>query len=927
MALSSIASILNAEHQYFLEDLYESYKSDPSSVAAEWREFFQQMEQQDGSNGHSHGMPLEASSIPKLLKSDILRIPDTQLKALLLMQAYRRHGHYSANIDPLGLRETTRAHLKLDDHNISQEELGKEVTVTFGGQTVTDSLGNLIERLERIYCGSIGSEYFYIRSEERRRWLIEKLESERFQNPLEGSIKEMIYEKLYSAENFEKYIATHYPGKKRFSLEGGESLIPTLAAAVEMAGEDGIEQIVIGMAHRGRLNVLANILGKDPALIFAEFNENITEDIDSGDVKYHLGYSSDYETLSGKSVHLSLAFNPSHLEVINPVVLGSIRARQEKAGDEERRNHLPLIIHGDAAFAGQGINYECLNMSALPAYKVGGALHIVCNNQIGFTTNPEDARSTTYATDLARMLHVPIFHVNGDDPEACFRAVRLAMEWRRKYQTDVFIDLICYRRLGHNETDEPAFTQPVMYKKIKSHPSTFQQYEKQLSQEGLNKDTLDGIKKKYQDSLDDAFKRVDTDELQSYIQTLTGNWRGFLKMDPYSRPDTSVPQETLEQIAEHITTVPGDFQLNRKLQRLFQDRRAMVLEDKGVDWGMAEALAMGTLVKEGIPIRITGQDTKRGTFSHRHAVVFDSESDTEYSALQHISEDQGRFEIANSLLSEVAALGFEFGYSLADPKSLVIWEAQFGDFVNGAQVVIDQFIASSETKWNRYSGIVLLLPHGYEGQGPEHSSARLERFLQLCSQFNIQVANCTTPAQYFHLLRRQMHRNFRKPLIVMSPKSLLRHPRAKSHMTDFSDESFLEVLDETDPSIDKEKVKALLFCSGKIYYDLLEQREQEEIKDIAIIRVEQLYPFPNEQIQAILKQYKKAKDITWVQEEPRNQGAWIYMENLLGHLCRARLNYCGRAPSPSPATGYFKVHVKEQTSIVEEALQIKSEED
>ena len=808
-----------------------------------------------------------------------------------------------------------------------KEELGKEVTVTFGGQTVTDSLGNLIERLERIYCGSIGSEYFYIRSEERRRWLIEKLESERFQNPLEGSIKEMIYEKLYSAENFEKYIATHYPGKKRFSLEGGESLIPTLAAAVEMAGEDGIEQIVIGMAHRGRLNVLANILGKDPALIFAEFNENITEDIDSGDVKYHLGYSSDYETLSGKSVHLSLAFNPSHLEVINPVVLGSIRARQEKAGDEERRNHLPLIIHGDAAFAGQGINYECLNMSALPAYKVGGALHIVCNNQIGFTTNPEDARSTTYATDLARMLHVPIFHVNGDDPEACFRAVRLAMEWRRKYQTDVFIDLICYRRLGHNETDEPAFTQPVMYKKIKSHPSTFQQYEKQLSQEGLNKDTLDGIKKKYQDSLDDAFKRVDTDELQSYIQTLTGNWRGFLKMDPYSRPDTSVPQETLEQIAEHITTVPGDFQLNRKLQRLFQDRRAMVLEDKGVDWGMAEALAMGTLVKEGIPIRITGQDTKRGTFSHRHAVVFDSESDTEYSALQHISEDQGRFEIANSLLSEVAALGFEFGYSLADPKSLVIWEAQFGDFVNGAQVVIDQFIASSETKWNRYSGIVLLLPHGYEGQGPEHSSARLERFLQLCSQFNIQVANCTTPAQYFHLLRRQMHRNFRKPLIVMSPKSLLRHPRAKSHMTDFSDESFLEVLDETDPSIDKEKVKALLFCSGKIYYDLLEQREQEEIKDIAIIRVEQLYPFPNEQIQAILKQYKKAKDITWVQEEPRNQGAWIYMENLLGHLCRARLNYCGRAPSPSPATGYFKVHVKEQTSIVEEALQIKSEED
>lgn len=921
----ALMSILNAEHQNFLEDLYKSYKTDPASVAREWQDFFLQMETQEG-NGNGQGLTLEASTIPKILKSDILRIPDTQLKALLLMQAYRRHGHYSANIDPLGLREKSREHLKLEDHNISPEELDTEVTVTFGGQAVTDSLRNIISKLESIYCGNLGCEYFYIRSEEKRRWLIEKLESERFQNPLESSVKEMIYEKLFSAENFEKYIATHYPGKKRFSMEGGESLIPTLAAAVEMAGEEGIEQIVIGMAHRGRLNVLANILGKDPALIFAEFNENITEEIDSGDVKYHLGYSSDYETLSGKSVHLSLAFNPSHLEVINPVVMGSIRARQQKAGDEERRKHLPLIIHGDAAFAGQGINYECLNMSNLPAYGVGGTLHIVCNNQIGFTTNPEEGRSTTYATDLARMLHVPIFHVNGDDPEACFRAVRLAMEWREKYRTDAFIDLICYRRLGHNETDEPSFTQPVMYKKIKSHPSTFSQYEKRLQEEGLDQDKLNAIKQKYQDSLDDAFRRVDTNELQSYIQTLTGNWRGFLKMDPYSQPDTSVAEDLLKQITEKITSVPEGFQLNRKIERLFQDRKSMVMENTGVDWGMAEALSLGSLLLEGTPIRITGQDTKRGTFSHRHAVVFDAETNREFAMLAHLSEDQGSFEIANSLLSEVAALGFEFGYSLADPKSLVIWEAQFGDFVNGAQVVIDQFIASSETKWNRYSGIVLLLPHGYEGQGPEHSSARLERFLQLCSQFNIQVANCTTPAQYFHILRRQMHRNFRKPLIMMSPKSLLRHPRARSHIHSFSEDSFHEVLDEADPSIDKEKVKSLLFCSGKIYYDLLEEREKQEIKDVAIIRIEQLYPFPNEQIQEILKQYKKAKDVTWVQEEPRNQGAWIYMENLLGHLCRTRLNYCGRAPSPSPATGYFKVHVKEQSSIVEEALQIKSEE-
>ena len=929
MAIQTVASILNAEHQNFLEDLYRSYKNQPSSVSAEWQEFFKEMDSSrpvTQSNGHGTAA-LEASSLPKILKSDLLRIPDTQLKALILTQAYRRHGHYNANIDPLGLREPSREHLRLEDHNITEDELQKDVTITFGGEPITDKLGNLIDRLEKIYCGTLGSEYFYIRSEERRRWLINKLESERFQNPLPEPIKYMIYEKLYAAENFEKYIATHYPGKKRFSLEGGESLIPTLAAAVEVAGEDGIEQIVIGMAHRGRLNVLANILGKDPGLIFAEFNENITEEIDSGDVKYHLGYSNEYETLNGHSVHLSLSFNPSHLEVINPVVMGSIRARQEKAGDTERRKHLPLLIHGDAAFAGQGINYECLNMSALPSYKVGGTLHIVCNNQIGFTTNPEDARSTVYATDLARMLHVPIFHVNGDDPEACFRAVRLAMEWRREFHTDVFIDVICYRRLGHNETDEPAFTQPVMYQKIKSHPSTFHQYDERLRKEGLPAETLEGIKKKYTDSLDDAFNRVNNDELQSYIQTLTGNWRGFLKMDPYSRPDTSLKKETLQKIANTLTSTPEGFQLNRKIQRLFDDRKAMVAEDTGVDWGMAESLAMGSLLLEGTPIRITGQDTKRGTFSHRHAVVFDAESGQEHVSLAHLSSDQAPFEVANSLLSEVAALGFEFGYSLADPKTLVIWEAQFGDFVNGAQVVIDQFIASSETKWNRYSGIVLLLPHGYEGQGPEHSSARLERFLQLCSQFNIQVANCTTPAQYFHLLRRQMHRNYRKPLIVMSPKSLLRHPRAKSKLAEFTQDSFHEVLDENDPSIDKEKVKALLFCTGKIYYDLLEERQKQGITDIGIIRVEQLYPFPNEQIQAILKQYKKAKDITWVQEEPRNQGAWIYMENLLGHLCRARLNYCGRAPSPSPATGYFKVHVKEQTSIVEEALQIKSEED
>lgn len=922
--MASLTQVLSGDQQKYLEDLYKIYQTDPSALSNSWRDFFKSLESgANGTHSSSSFMPF-----PKISRSDVGVIEDIDVKALLMVQAYRRHGHFAAHIDPLDIDKPERGYLDLDRFGLTEQDMSRKATITIGGKEVTDTLENIRDRMEAIYCSTMGSEFFYIRDEEHRQWIIERLEADSYRADLSDDEKELIYHKLYSAEAFERYIATHYPGKKRFSLEGGEALIPGIATAIEVCGEYNIKQVVIGMAHRGRLNVLANVMGKDPAQIFAEFNENISEDIDSGDVKYHLGYSSDYETLNGSTVHLSLAFNPSHLEVINPVVLGSIRARQKRADDTDRREHMPLIIHGDAAFTGQGINYECLNMSKLNGYSTGGALHIICNNQIGFTTDPQDGRSTPYATDLAKMLQVPIFHVNGDDPDAVYKAVKLALEWRQTYQTDVFIDLICYRRLGHNETDEPSFTQPSMYAKIKKHPTAVKQYEKKLKNSGFEQSRIENARNKVNNHLEDAYERTASGKLRSYIETLSGSWKGFRKYDMSSRPDTAISKSLLEKITNAITEAPEGFNVNRKVQRLLDDRRKMIFEDNGkIDWGMAEALAYGSLLVEQSPIRLTGQDVKRGTFSHRHAVLFDTETSKPHTLLNHIEEGQAELEIQNSLLSEVAALGFEFGYSLADPNSLVIWEAQFGDFVNGAQVIIDQFISSSETKWNRHSGIVLLLPHGYEGQGPEHSSARLERFLQLCSQFNVQVCNATTPAQFFHLLRRQMKRNFRKPLIVMTPKSLLRHPVAVNSVSDFTSGTFEEVLDDPAAKTEPKKIKRLRFCSGKIYYDLLDAKKKNKVDDVAIIRVEQLYPFPNENIKALLDQYPDAKDVAWVQEEPRNQGAWIYMEHLLGHLCPARLNYYGRLPSPSPATGYFKVHKKEQLSIIQEALDITLEEE
>jgi 2-oxoglutarate dehydrogenase E1 component len=914
--------VLQGDQKEYLEQLYEKYLKSPESIPTDWQILFDSLETENKS--YTAQKKVVSSEIqPEDLPADWIK-EDLNLKVHKLIQDYRRHGHFNANIDPLGMhKKDLRAFFDISKYGIKESDLKKKVTVSIANKDYVDTVENIIKKMEQIYCSTTGIEFFYIRDDEKRNWIINHVESEEFYQPLSKEILKTLYHKLYSAEYFEKFLAIKYPGKKRFSLEGGESLIPAITTLIEEAGKYDVKQIVIGMAHRGRLNVLANIMGKDPAQIFAEFNENVSEEISMGDVKYHLGFSSDYKTLNNKLIHLSLAFNPSHLEVINPVVMGSVRARQTKNNDEERNKHFALLIHGDAAIAGQGINYEMINMALLKGYTIGGSIHIVVNNQIGFTTEPQDARSTPYATDIAKLLQTPIFHVNGDDPIAVYRCIKLAVKFRQTFHTDVFIDLICYRKWGHNETDEPNFTQPLMYKKIKEHPGTFTLFDRSPVTSILTNEEKEKIKQEVHQYFDNAYKRLQSEDIKIYIQTLTDQWKGLKKIDFENEPDTSVDLKTLQKITEKITKVPDGFNLNPKLKRLFEERYDMIFkpEKKKIDWAMGELLAYGSLLLEGIPVRISGQDCKRGTFSHRHAAVYDSETGEEYIPLQHLEPTQGKFEIYNSLLSEEAVLGFEFGYSLADPKTLVIWEAQFGDFANGAQVIIDQFISSSEAKWQRMSGITLFLPHGYEGQGPEHSSARLERYLQLCSQHNIQVVYPTLPSQIFHLLRRQIKRNYRKPLIVMTPKSLLRHVEAVSEIKDFTEGKFLEVIDEIDREILPQKVKKLIFCSGKIYYELRESRKNKQKNHIAIVRLEQLYPFPLGKVKEIISKYPNVDEYYWVQEEPRNQGAWIYMENHLGHLCPKKLNYIGRPASPSPATGYFKVHLKEQEVIIKEAIE------
>jgi len=908
--------ILNGLNAELLEHLYLRYLDDPESVEESWSSFFQSIDSAPSGNGM-----LRMTPQLKISRSELRMITDPAMKVFALVQSYRRNGHLAARIDPLDLRQLNRNYLSLSQNGLDDIDPETPFTVMFGGRELTEPLSRTIDRLESIYCKSIGVEFFYLKDESRRHWLIEQFEAPENRIKISKEIQKLIYRKIYSAEYFERFIAEKFPGKKRFSLEGGETLIAGLQTIVELSGRFKIHDIVIGMAHRGRLNVLYNICGKDPGAIFAEFTENITEEMRDGDVKYHLGFSNDITTLTNNPVHLSLSFNPSHLEVVNPVILGSVRARQTHECDKERKQYLPVLVHGDAAFAGQGINYECLNMSNLAGYTVGGSLHIIINNQIGFTTDPSDARSTMYASDLAKILQVPIFHVNGDDPEACYRALYLAMHWHQKFGTDIFIDLVCYRRLGHNETDEPAFTQPLLYQKIKEHPTTVEIYEKKLIAEGVDPAELEAIRTEIQSQLNDALERSKT--ITAKYETLGGLWKGFQRELDRHPVDTKIDETRLRFLSERLTTLPGDFNANSKISRLLETRHRMVFDDDGkIDWGTGESLAYASLLTEGIPIRLSGQDVRRGTFSHRHAMLFDEQNGEGFVPLNHIQSDQATIEITNSLLSEEAVLGFEFGYSLVDPRILVIWEAQFGDFANGAQVIIDQFITSCETKWNRMSGLVMFLPHGYEGQGPEHSSGRLERYLQLCSQNNIQVANPTTPAQVFHLLRRQMKQNFRKPLIVMTPKSLLRHKEATSAVSDFTDGRFREVIDDPFAQQRPERIKRLLFCNGKIYYDLLEKQRELAREDVAVVRIEQLYPFPALEVEEILSKYGSATEIGWVQEEPRNQGAFTFIEfhfrKIMG--LESEMLYFGRTASSSPATGYLKVHKKEQESIVKDCF-------
>ncbi|EDN70355.1 2-oxoglutarate dehydrogenase, E1 component [Beggiatoa sp. PS] len=839
-----------------------------------------------------------------------------------LINAYRSRGHQQAHLDPLQLKEPAYIE-QLYPKNYGLTEADMSTVFDTGSLYGVDkeTLSNIIKRLITIYGGTIGAEYMHITDTKQKRWIQERLEGSLAKPNFMSETKLNILERLSAAQGLEEFLHKKYIGQKRFSIEGAESLIPMLDQLVQHAGRSGVQEIIIGMAHRGRLNVLVNILGKCIKDIFSEFEGNTDTSTGSGDVKYHLGFSSEVTTPGG-IVHLAMAFNPSHLEIVNPVVEGAVRARQERREDKQRHQVLPVLIHGDAAFAGQGVIMETLNLSETRGYSTGGTIHIIINNQIGFTaSDPIDSRSTLHCTDVVKMVQAPIFHVNGDDPEAVLFVTKLALNYRMAFNKDVVVDIVCYRRQGHNEADDPFATQPMMYHKIAKHPKVQAIYAKQLMKEGIiGLEEGEMMLQEYRAALKtkNVLSRQPTKEFEYSV-----NWKPYISTHWTVPTVTQISKEKLQHLIYQFTTVPEEFKLNRGVAKLIENRRQMGIGELPFDWGCAETLAYAILLEEGYPIRLSGQDSARGTFAHRHAVLHDQNTGETYLPLQHLSDKQAKFLVINSLLSEEAVLGFEFGYSASDPDTLVIWEAQFGDFANGAQVVMDQFISSSEAKWRRYAGLVMLLPHGYDGQGPEHSSARLERYLQLCAEDNIQVCVPSTPAQFFHLLRRQMLRPYRKPLIVMTPKSLLRHKLSVSHFEDFTEQNFSVVIDETEP-LAPNKVERLLLCSGKVYFELIEARQEYSIEKIAIIRIEQLYPYPKVAIADILNRYPNVKDHVWVQEEPRNQGAWWYMRAHIDvSLGRGKIEYVGRPPSASPATGYFSVHREQRQALIAEALQLK----
>ena len=922
-----------------VEALYEQFLADAASVPEGWKTYFESLGDPeteiahsviresllDGAKSGRRGTAVRPASF------DGKPAPPGEKQAAVarLIQVYSLRGHQVADIDPLGLLDRpVPGVLKLDYLGLTEADMDTEFYTggLAGTQNQRMKLRDILSTLKRIYCGKIGAEFAHISRARERLWLRKRFEEGMARDTLSDEERRTILEQLTSAEGIERYLHTRYVGQKRFSLEGGESLIPMLDDMIQQGGASGIREMVIGMAHRGRINVLVNILGKSPETLFEEFegNYDLDELKGSGDVKYHKGFSADMKTPGG-NLHIALAFNPSHLEIVNPVVEGSVRARQQRRGDEERQEVLPVLVHGDAAFSGQGVVTETFQMSQTNGFRTGGTVHIVINNQIGFTTSRRsDARSTDYCSDVAKMIEAPIFHVNGDDPEAVIFVTRLALEYRQKFKKDVVIDLVCYRRHGHNEADEPSATQPIMYGAIKKHRTTRELYaEKLIARHVIEASDVTRLQDDYRDRLDRG-EPVPKSSLGMIGNEYTVDWSPYLDAEWTDEVDTTISPATAARLSDAITSYPPDMKLHGRVQRIIDERKKMGAGEVPMDWGFAETMAYASLIEDGYQCRLVGQDSGRGTFFHRHAVLHNQINNVEYTPLRQLSDDRNAFRVIDSLLSEEAVLGFEYGYATTEPGTLVIWEGQFGDFANGAQVVIDQFISSGEAKWGRLCGMTLFLPHGYEGQGPEHSSARLERFLQLCAEHNMQVCVPSTPKQMFHMLRRQMKRPYRKPLIVMTPKSLLRHKMSVSPLTSLSDGQFDLIIPDVD-GLPAEKVRRLVFCSGKVYFDLLEAREVHALNDVALIRIEQLYPFPIPEYAAIIEQHAGVKDIVWCQEEPQNQGAWYQIRHRLQEPLSddQSLYYAGRPGAAAPASGIFKVHIQQQQALIEAALGIE----
>ncbi|WP_142849602.1 2-oxoglutarate dehydrogenase E1 component [Telmatospirillum sp. J64-1] len=955
MARQLETTFLTGQNATFIAELYTRYVEDPSSVDPSWVTFFEELhedgramlqELQGASWSRHHAsvivngedaapvMTRPAATGGDLSAEGVRNAVLDSIRALMLIRAYRVRGHLQANLDPLGLM-VRAPHPELDyrSYGFTEADLDREIFIdnVLGLETAT--LRQIIRALQETYCGTIGVEFMHIQDPEQKAWIQKRIESIHNHTEFTDRGKRAILERLTEGEGFERFLQMKYTGTKRFGLEGGESLIPALEQILKRGAQLGVQDVVLGMAHRGRLNVLANVMQKPYRAIFSEFQGNPANPSDvqgSGDVKYHLGTSADRD-FDGQVVHLSLTANPSHLEVVNPVVLGKVRAKQTQLDDTDRSKVMAILLHGDAAFAGQGVVAECFAMSQIEGYTTGGTVHVIINNQIGFTTLPQYSRSGPYSSDIAKMAACPIFHVNADDPEAVVHVARIATEFRQTFKMDVVIDMICYRRHGHNESDEPAFTQPLMYRKIAQHPTTRQIYAQKLVSAGvLSEDEANGLVSAFQARMEEEFQAA-SNFRPNKADWFEGRWTGLAQLneeEEFREERTDVDLAVLKDVGLKLTEVPEGFNVNRKILRQLEAKKKAIETGKGIDWATAEALAFGTLLAEGTPVRLSGQDVGRGTFSQRHSVLIDQETENRFIPLNNIKDGQARYEVIDSLLSEEGVLGFEYGYSLAEPHGLTIWEGQFGDFANGAQVIFDQFISSAESKWLRVSGLTILLPHGYEGQGPEHSSARWERYLQLAAEDNWQVCNCTTPANYYHALRRQIRRNFRKPLVMMTPKSLLRHKLCVSNLEDFATGSrFRRVLPETSTNlVADEAIRRVVLCSGKVYYDLAEEREKRGLNDVAIVRIEQLYPWPHATIQKQLSRYKNA-EVVWCQEEPANMGPWTFVDRRLeyaleeigGHKAK-RASYSGRRASASPATGSLKVHNAEQAKLVEDAL-------